>query len=603
MAKKTSKHFRAAALSADRHNRREKMLEHPRPELQPQEKSKWIWEVKDKLSIAQMKAQAAREFAAKPVTVHRQNGTTYTKYLTMPKNTEPVMEAVVVIKEDTDIEEVKRWAFDCQQKYGIRPVGVYLHLDEGHWAELDPGQGQTEEMYRRTDGQEWKRLNSRGNYEYWKPNLHAHVVFDWFNHDTGRVINLNREVMRKMEDDLAIILQMERGTPSGKRGLDANTYKAKMEAERLARILGELTTEIRQQSKKLQALHTMRDNLIQDIHAKQAKDVELANNLANRNQQITETTNKLESLSYQLENTQSKLSSLLIEIADGKAWQSQQKWWSEFMKDRQMKKDMERLIATVGKLTAIKEKDPTLTQVVDNLSSFAGQWKDMLDRARQEGRDAYYLDVMKAARLKSEKPLTAEQLGKQYREYCDRAGRYNNLKQDHEKLEQEYTKAHAAKAPLEASKKQALDILYRRLGSNSRNAVQAIVEKTSSSYYGLSFEQAEKVFKAMAICKTDAGRSQMAKDLMTVAGIECLNEQSIPKAWVENTMQEVLTIADNFLDFATVFLLPVGGQDVGGGGGGGNNDLPRNKDEDDFDLRAKFAHLMGTRAGGRKKGR
>lgn len=235
MGKKTSKHFRAAALSADRHNRREKHLDHPRTELQPADKSKWIWEAEGKLSIAKMKAQAAREFARNPITVHRQNGTVYTKYLTLPENAEPVKEAVVVIKEDTDIEDVKRWAFDCQEKYGIRPVGVYLHLDEGHWAELVPEQGQTEEMYRRTDGQEWKRLNDRGNWEYWKPNLHAHVVFDWFNHETGRVINLNREVMRKMEDDLAIILQMERGIPSGKRGLDANTWKAMKEAERQAR--------------------------------------------------------------------------------------------------------------------------------------------------------------------------------------------------------------------------------------------------------------------------------------------------------------------------------------------------------------------------------
>jgi len=408
--------------------------------------------------------------------------------------------------------------------------------------------------------------------------------------------------MRQMEDDLAIILQMERGTPSGKRGLDANAYKAKMEAERLTRILGELTTEIRQQSKKLQALHTMRDNIIQDIHDKQGKDEELANKLESRNQQIIETTNKLESLSHKLEEIQSQLSSLMIEIAAAQAWKAQQKWWPEFMKDRQMKKDMERLIATVGKLTAIKEKDPTLTQVVDNLSSFASQWKDMLDRARQEGRDAYFQDVMKAARLKSEKPLTAEQLGKRYREYRDRAHSNEDLKQEYENLKKQHVKAMAAKAPLEASKKQALDALYNRLGPDSKNAVQAIVEKTTDPYPGMSFEQADKVCRVF-LGKPEAERGQIAEDLMTIANIEYFNEQRTPEAWINSTAEEVLTIADNFLDFAAVFLLPVGGQDVGGGGGGGNNDLPRNKDEDDFYRRVKFANLMGTRAGGRKKGR
>ena len=63
MGKKTSKHIRAAAVNADRHNRREKHLDHPRPELQPEDKAKWIWEVEDKKSVYQMQKQAKLDHA------------------------------------------------------------------------------------------------------------------------------------------------------------------------------------------------------------------------------------------------------------------------------------------------------------------------------------------------------------------------------------------------------------------------------------------------------------------------------------------------------------------------------------------------------------
>lgn len=233
MGKKTSKHIRAAAVNADRHNRREKHLDHPRPELQPEDKAKWIWEAEDKKSVYQMQKQAEREYAAKEVIVKGKYGE-YKTHKRMPRSAVPVKEAVVVIKEDTTIEQVKAWADWCHQSYDIRPVGIYLHLDEGHWAELDEEQGQCEEMYERHDGKEWKRMNPRGNYEYWKPNYHAHVLFDWFDHDKARCINLDRKVMREMEDELAKTLCMERGTPSNRKYLDANTYKMVMESQRTA---------------------------------------------------------------------------------------------------------------------------------------------------------------------------------------------------------------------------------------------------------------------------------------------------------------------------------------------------------------------------------
>lgn len=231
MAKKTCKHFKSASINADKHNRREKELPHTRKEFQSVDRSLWMWEAPDKKSIYAMRSQAEREYKAIEVRAKGKYGE-YITHKTMPRNAVPIKEAVVVIKENTSLEEIKSWADWCHSEYGIRPVGIYIHLDEGHWGELDENLHQTEDMYRRTDGKEWKRLNERGNYEFWKPNFHAHVVFDWFNHDTGRCIDLGKEVMSRMEDELALRLSMERGTPSEAKHLDPDDWRAVKEKQR-----------------------------------------------------------------------------------------------------------------------------------------------------------------------------------------------------------------------------------------------------------------------------------------------------------------------------------------------------------------------------------
>ena len=597
MGNKTMKHFRAAANSADRHNRREKYLEHPRPELQPEDRASWIWEVADKISIAQMKAQAAREYAAHPMLIKRKNGTAYLKQMTMPKNAEPVKEAVVLIKPETTIEDVKKWAFDCREKYGIRPVGIYLHLDEGHWGELNPDEGQTEDMYRRTDGKPWKRLNDRGNWEYWKPNYHAHVVFDWMDHDKGRVINLDRNVMRKMEDDLANFLGMERGTPSGRKGLDVNDWKKKKEYERYARELRSIIDDIARASKKLQGLNTMIANLRQERVSLESDATTKKEDLKVLDEQIADKLEKIDTATAELAELASKASDIKAYLQE-----SQQKsWWNRYQGDREQKKLIKKLTDSVGKLTKLQQNNPDLAESVEKLSAFADNWQNILAKAKQQGRDDFARDMMTAARLKTDKLLPAEVLGKNYRYYKDRATGYDLLNNQKEAVEKEKDKAVRSNMPLQKSKQQALNMLYRQR-PYAQSAVEAIIARTNDpASSSMTYEQGRAVCSALSLGKTEEERIQIGNDLMTIAGIENFNEQHTPQAWIDSAAEEVLEMAENYGDLAMVFLLPAEGQDIGGGGGS-NNDLPKDKDDDETYRRMKFNQIMAG-VSGHKKGR
>lgn len=133
--------------------------------------------------------------------------------VTIVRGSTPIKEGVVVIKEDTTMEQLRQFCEVCNQRWGITALQIFIHRDEGHYGV--PGDAAT-----------------------WKPNLHAHIVWDWMNHDTGKSCKLDEKDMSEMQTVLAECLDMERGTSkkvTGKEHLERTDYiiaKQKQEAER-----------------------------------------------------------------------------------------------------------------------------------------------------------------------------------------------------------------------------------------------------------------------------------------------------------------------------------------------------------------------------------
>ena len=72
-----------------------------------------------------------------------------------------------------------------------------------------------------------------------KPNYHAHIVFDWMNHETGKSRKLNDDNMMQIQTLASDILPMERGQSkniTGKKHLERNDFiieKQKAELQRM----------------------------------------------------------------------------------------------------------------------------------------------------------------------------------------------------------------------------------------------------------------------------------------------------------------------------------------------------------------------------------
>ena len=134
--------------------------------------------------------------------------------VTIVRGSTPLKEGVVVIKDDTTMKQLRQFCKVCNERWGVTALQVFIHRDEGHYG--IPGDNAT-----------------------WKPNLHAHIVWDWMNHDTGKSCKLDEKAMSEMQTVLAECLEMERGISkeiTGKEHLERTDFilaKQKEEAERV----------------------------------------------------------------------------------------------------------------------------------------------------------------------------------------------------------------------------------------------------------------------------------------------------------------------------------------------------------------------------------
>ena len=161
---------------------------------------------------AMVKQKTGRAMQEKKVTVIGKNG--------KPKErngSSPIRESVVNIKPDTTMADLKKYTEKVCQRWGVRAIQIHIHKDEGHYTNPD-------------------------DPSTWQPNLHAHIIWDWMNHETGKSFKLGKKDMEELQDMAAETLEMERGkrkSETGAEHLERNDYilseqkkqSAKLDAE------------------------------------------------------------------------------------------------------------------------------------------------------------------------------------------------------------------------------------------------------------------------------------------------------------------------------------------------------------------------------------
>lgn len=172
--------------SSEQHNERTKPLDYVRSELTHLNES---WHSDDK-TLHQHLAEIERAYLDH-------------KGKKMHAKATPIREGVIVIQRSTTMEDLQRFAKECQERWGIVPLQIHIHRDEGYM-----------------------------HAKEWTSNLHAHIVWRWTD-EQGITRKLGRHDMVAMQTILAECLGMERGVASDKKHLSSLQFKVEAEERRL----------------------------------------------------------------------------------------------------------------------------------------------------------------------------------------------------------------------------------------------------------------------------------------------------------------------------------------------------------------------------------
>lgn len=220
---KTSINIQPVKNSSEYHNQRVKPLDYVRTDLAENNASKIVDTISNRLEEIKEK-------------YHKSVGQK------MQKKATPIREGVVVIEEDTSLDDLQKFADQCEEEFGIKAFQFYIHKDEGHWKD-----------------------------KKWKPNLHAHIVFDWTD-EKGKSRKLNPKDMARMQTILAESLGMQRGVSSDRKHLSSIQFKQQAELSRLSEDLSKRAQEVESISKnlaQLQKKHTTKktkDRLMSNLY-------------------------------------------------------------------------------------------------------------------------------------------------------------------------------------------------------------------------------------------------------------------------------------------------------------------------------------------------
>lgn len=193
--KKTSVHLKPCDIATSEiHNTRKKDLDYIRKELSHLNESFYYipHSLQEELAVIKREVKAKNKRK-------------------LQRNAIPLKEGVIVIDEDTTMEDLKRFCERCHNELGIIPLQIHIHRDEGHVRSKE-----------------------------WKPNLHAHIVFRMYD-ENGKNVRMSKEDCAALQTIAAETLGMQRGKSSTKQHLSSLEFKAAKLEEEVERLSNDST--------------------------------------------------------------------------------------------------------------------------------------------------------------------------------------------------------------------------------------------------------------------------------------------------------------------------------------------------------------------------
>ena len=240
---------------------------------------------------AMVKAKTGRAMQEKDVEYTDKNGRTRVR-----KGSSPLREGVAIIMENTTMGELRRFTDAVEKRWGIRAVQIHIHRDEGHYEDSE-------------------------RKKTWKPNYHAHIVWDWMDHDSGKSHKLVEADMSEMQDMLAKMLNMQRGQKKSETGLDhleRNDFilqKQEKEKKRLEEEKRKAQSEKAKAENKAKKAKEEAEKAVEEKDDAEKKAIDAKIALSSAESKVTEKQTEIDKLDQRITTKEAMLDGLVTETA------------------------------------------------------------------------------------------------------------------------------------------------------------------------------------------------------------------------------------------------------------------------------------------------
>ena len=288
----------------------------------------------------------------------------------------PIREAVVNLNENHKMEDLINLSQMLENDYQMKVLHIAIHRDEGH-------------------------IDKTGEE---KINYHAHIVFSNYDFDKHITIKRDKDVMRKLQTDVANCLGMERGEENSQKvRLDHRQYKRAMqEVEEKTKELQRELKEVKQENielkysfKEMQKTITSLENLTveqkRELHSLNSK-------VKNEKAEYEELLKKLDDLK---QDKAPKTNEIVLD--DKSIPEKEKEVLKQFTSDLtiSMQKEIKRELVTV-KTGLLKSEDKELNIINEPNSLFKGIQKAFLNQfnviyelAKEKAKE-FYKDIIKS---------------------------------------------------------------------------------------------------------------------------------------------------------------------------------------------------------------
>ena len=399
----------------------------------------------------------------------------------------PLRESVVNIKPDTTMEDLRQYTQRVQDRWGVRAIQIHIHRDEGHYKDPE-------------------------NPETWIPNLHAHIIWDWMNHETGKSCKLSKQDMSELQDMAAETLEMERGKRKEETGAEHLTrtdfIRQKQEKE-LQAIQGEIV-------EKKTELQEQKDEITKLAHSS-LLDKLLHSGISPAVRKAIED----EKIAHQEELRQA--TTAIDENGRPYVWTSGSKkdqdvTWEELAKFREREKKEAEIKAKADKEAALAKAKEDKEASIAKVKADA---KAELDAEIAEMKEVY------GGLIEKERYAFSENGMPLYWSGGPKDGQRITKDDRIKSLAEQLSKSRNTNKALLERLKVLRDLIFATCSLNFKKVVQIIVDQWKAGVKQFTKDLKDFLLKAMSVEKTVEGRKSYVKDAFDFAKIQAKTDPDL----------------------------------------------------------------------------